>query len=236
MNLLSIIVPVYNEENNIEKLIKKLKNLDLSKSNFKKEIIIVNDGSTDKSATIINKFRDIVIKTQKNQGKGSAVQNGIKSATGDYILIQDGDLEYNPDDILKMCNQLNTLKNVSIYGSRYKPFFLRLFPKYYNKQNISSYLANIVFIFLFLIFYNRIITDPLTGYKLYPINFFKKNIIRSQGFEADHEITAKLIKQEFKIMEIPIDYKPRNKHEGKKINFFDGIKAIITIIKYRFVN
>jgi glycosyltransferase involved in cell wall biosynthesis len=168
MNLLSIVVPVYNEENNIGILIEKLKNLDLSISNFKKEIIIINDGSTDKSASIIGKFDEIIVINQVNQGKGSAVQNRIKSANGDYILIQDGDLEYNPDYIIKMCSQLKSSKNMSIYGSRYKPFYLGLFPKYHNKQNISSYLANIIFIFMFLIFYSRIVTDPLTGYKLYP--------------------------------------------------------------------
>ena len=236
MNLLSIIVPVYNEEGSIGSLIQKLKKLDLSISNFRKEIIIVNDGSTDRSASIIESFDEIVIKNQDNQGKGGAVQNGIESANGNYILIQDGDLEYNPDDIIKMCNQLGSYENMSIYGSRYRPFYLGLFPKFYNKQNISSYLANIVFIFLFLIFYTRIVTDPLTGYKLYSKNFFKNNTIKSKGFEADHEITAKLIKQGFKIIEVPIGYKPRNKLEGKKINFFDGIKALITIIKYRFTN
>lgn len=236
MNLLSIIVPVYNEENNIGELIKKLKILNLSTSDFKKEIIIVNDGSTDRSVSIIEEFDGITIVKQENKGKGSAVQNGIQSSKGDYILIQDGDLEYNPDDILKMCKQLNISKNMSIYGSRYKPFFLGLFPKHYNKQNISSYFANMIFIILFLFFYSRIITDPLTGYKLYPKKFFKNNTIKSKGFEADHEITAKLIKQGFQIIEIPIDYKPRNKLEGKKINFFDGIKALITIIKYRFVD
>lgn len=236
MNLLSIIVPVYNEESNIGILIQKLKELDLSISNFSKEIIIINDGSTDRSASIIASFDEIIIKNQENQGKGSAVQNGIKLANGNYILIQDGDLEYNPNDIVKMCSQLDHSKNVSIYGSRYKPFYLGIFPKLYIKQNISSYLANIFFIFLFLIFYARIVTDPLTGYKLYPKNFFVNNTIKSKGFEADHEITAKLIKQGFKIIEVPIEYKPRSKLEGKKINFFDGIKALITIIKYRFLN
>jgi glycosyltransferase involved in cell wall biosynthesis len=236
MKLLSIIVPVYNEENNIGILISKLKNLDLSELNFQKEIIVVNDGSRDNSKAVIESFDEIILINQENQGKGSAVQNGIDLAKGDYILVQDGDLEYEPFDIIKMCNQLKTFEKISIYGSRYKPLYLGLFPKYYDKQNISSYLANIFFIFLFFLFYNKFITDPLTGYKLYQRKFFDNNHICSKGFEADHEITAKLIKQGFAIIEVPINYNPRTKLEGKKINFFDGIKALVVIIKYRFCN
>jgi glycosyltransferase involved in cell wall biosynthesis len=234
MKLLSIIVPVYNEENNIGILITKLRNLDLSELNFQKEIIVVNDGSSDNSKAIIESFDEIILIDQENQGKGRAVQNGIDLAKGDYIFIQDGDLEYEPLDIIKMCNQLKTCEKMSIYGSRYKPLYFGLFPKYYDKQNISSYLANIFFIFLFFLFYSKLITDPLTGYKLYQKEFFDNNNIRSKGFEADHEITAKLIKQGFAIIEVPINYNPRTKLEGKKINFFDGIKALVTIIKYRF--
>lgn len=236
MKLLSIIVPVYNEENNIGILITKLRNLDLSELNFKKEIIVVNDGSSDNSKAVIESFGEIILINQENQGKGRAVQNGIDLAKGDYILIQDGDLEYEPLDIIKMCNQLKTFEKISIYGSRYKPLYFGLFPKYYDKQNISSYLANIFFIFLFFLFYSKFITDPLTGYKLYQREFFDNNDISSKGFEADHEITAKLIKQGFAIIEVPINYNPRTKLEGKKINFFDGIKALVTIIKYRFCN
>ena len=234
MKLLSIIVPVYNEENNIGILITKLKNLDLSELNFQKEIIVVNDGSSDNSKAIIESFDEIILINQENQGKGSAVQHGIDLAKGDYILIQDGDLEYDPFDIINMCKQLKNFEKISIYGSRYKPLYFNLFPKYYDRQNISSYIANIVFIFLFFLFYNKIITDPLTGYKLYQRRFFDDNNIRSKGFEADHEITAKLIKRGFEIIEVPINYNPRTKLEGKKINFYDGIKALVAIIKYRF--
>ena len=232
--LLSIIVPTYNEENNIEILIKKLIKLDFSNLNFDKEIIVINDGSTDRTGDIIDSFEDIKKLHQNNFGKGRAVQNGIKLAKGDYIIIQDGDLEYDPDDIIKMCKEVNESMNKSIYGSRYLPLKYNMFPKFNKKQSILPYLANIIFIIMFLLLFKRIITDPLTGYKLYPMNFFKKFEIYSNGFEADHEITAKLIKSDYIIEEVPVSYKPRTIAEGKKINFFDALKAIKTIIKYRF--
>ena len=232
--LLSIIVPAYNEENNIKILIKKLIELDFSNLNFDKEIIVINDGSTDKTAEIINSFKDIKKLHQDNFGKGRAVQNGIKLAKGDYIIIQDGDLEYNPGDIITMCKKLNKSINKSIYGSRYLPLKYKFLPKFNKNQSILPYLANIIFIIMFMLLYRRVITDPLTGYKLYPMDFFKKFKIHSNGFEADHEITAKLIKSNYLIKEVEVSYKPRTIAEGKKINFFDALKAIKTIIKYRF--
>ena len=234
MKKLSIIIPIYNEGKNLKILLKKIDLIKLAK--IKIEIIAVNDGSTDDSLFILKKFKKIKILTQKNQGKGKAVQHGISKSSGDYIIIQDGDLEYDPKDIIKMCNKINKSNKTSIYGSRYLPFVYGLVPKYYKGQNLSSYVANIIFIFLFLILYGKLITDPLTGYKLYKKEFFKNNIIRSKGFEADHEISAKLIKQKYNIIEVPIAYKPRTLAEGKKINFFDGVMALFTIIKYRFVN
>ena len=234
MKKISIIVPVFNEEKSLKKLFKKLQSLKFN--NNKKEIVVVNDGSTDNSLNILKKFKKIKVLSQKNQGKGKAVQLGISKATGEYVVVQDSDLEYSPKDITRMYKSKNNLKKISIYGSRYLPLYFGFFPKYYKGQNLSSYIANIVFIFLFFLLYQRLITDPLTGYKLYEKKFFKNNPIKSKGFEADHEITAKLIKNNYKIIEIPINYKPRTKAEGKKINFFDGLKAIYAIIMYRFFN
>lgn len=232
--LLSIIVPAFNEENNIKKLIEKLLKLNLSNVDFKKEIIVINDGSTDKTGSIIEQYNEIIKLHQKNYGKGRAVQNGIKIAKGDFVLIQDGDLEYDPNDIITMCKKLRKDKNKSVYGSRYLPLKYNIFPRIHKDQSILPYLANIVFVIMFFIIYQKLITDPLTGYKLYPIDFFKKFEIFSDGFEADHEITAKLIKNNYVIEEVIVSYNPRTVQEGKKINFFDALKAIKTIIKYRF--
>ena len=236
MKKLSIIIPIFNEEKNIKKLIKKIKKINLNTLGLRKEIIAVDDGSTDESFSILKKISGIKVFKQKNYGKGRAVQHGIKKSLGKYILIQDGDLEYNPKDILKMCRSIKNEKKISIYGSRYLPLSLKIFPKYYRNQKFSSYLANIFFIFQFIIFYGKIITDPLTGYKLYEKKFFLKNKIKSNGFEADHEISAKLIKQNYKIKEISVSYNPRSVDEGKKINFFDAVKAIIAITRFRFFN
>lgn len=234
MKCLSIIVPVYNEEKSLKKLFKKLSLLRFRK--MKKEIIAVNDGSTDESLKILRKLNKKIIHNQKNQGKGKAVQLGISKSGGDYVIVQDSDLEYSPSDISKIVNNINNSEKISVYGSRYLPLTFGFLPKYHKGQNLSSYFANILFIALFFLLYGKLITDPLTGYKLYEKKFFKKNLIKSNGFEADHEITAKLIKQNYKIIEVPINYKPRTVAEGKKINFFDALKAIFTIIKYRFFN
>ena len=236
MKKLSIVIPIFNEQKNIKKLINKVKKINLKKIGFRKEIVVINDGSTDKSLFILKKISGIKVLNQRNYGKGRAVQSGIKKTSGNYIIIQDGDLEYNPLDIIKMCKELKNENKISIYGSRYLPLKFNFLPKLYKNQNFSSYIANIFFIFLFIILYVKIITDPLTGYKLYEKKFFFKNNIKSKGFEADHEISAKLIKQKYKIKELPISYKPRTFDEGKKINFLDAIKAILTIFKYRFFN
>ena len=135
-----------------------------------------------------------------------------------------------------MCKALKRSDKISVYGSRYKPLYLNFIPRFYKTQNFSSYLANILFMFFFIFLYGRFISDSLTGYKLYLRDFFMNNVIYSKGFEADHEITAKLIKQKYRIIEVPVSYKPRTKEEGKKINFFDAFKAMATIIKYRFVD
>ena len=147
MKCLSIIVPVYNEEKSLKKLFKKLSLLRFRK--MKKEIIAVNDGSTDESLKILRKLNKKTIHNQKNQGKGKAVQLGISKSGGDYVIVQDSDLEYSPSDISKIVNNINNSEKISVYGSRYLPLTFGFLPKYYKGQNLSSYFANILFIALF---------------------------------------------------------------------------------------
>tara|TARA_A100001015_G_C14777061_1_gene627643 strand:- start:144 stop:872 length:729 start_codon:yes stop_codon:yes gene_type:complete len=232
----SIIIPVYNEEKFVKTLIQQIQNLKIDKKYFSLEILVVNDGSTDNTEEILSKIPNIKVLKQINLGKGRAVQNGIKNSNADLILIQDGDLEYDPNDYLKMLEPFKYEKKISVYGSRvmgvkekYNFFF---FKGKHPKQGFGPYFMNKILQVLFRILYKNNITDLLTGYKIYEKKFFEDNIIETDGFETDHEISAKLVKQSYKIIEVPINYVPRLKSEGKKINFIDGIKAIIAIIKY----
>ena len=240
MKTVTIIIPSYNEELFILELIKKIKEVDLLSLHFEKEIIVIDDGSTDGTKDKLYNIEGVKYFYQENKGKGAAVQNGISKANGDFILIQDADLEYAPNDyfpMLEVISKSNFDENISVYGSRTLFIFkriklMRIFP--IKKQSVSSFAMNLFLTILYCLIYGKLITDSLTGYKIYPKSFFRDEKIESTGFEADHEITAKLIKRKFKIIEVPITYTPRSKAEGKKINFFDGIKAIKTIIKFRF--
>ena len=233
MAKISIIIPIFNEEKYIGPLLKKINKIKLIE-NYKKEIICVNDGSTDDSLKILKKFKKIKIISQKNSGKGHAVQRGIKKAKGKYIIVQDSDLEYDPRDINKLLKKIISHKHTVVYGSRYLKYniFLRLISK---KQSVLAFFFNYILSINFYIKHRIYITDLLTGYKMYPRVFFEKNKIYSKGFEADHEITLKLLKNRYLIKEIPIKYYPRSKKEGKKINFRDALKALLLINTNKYI-
>ena len=232
---LSVVIPAFNEEKYIPNLIKKINAINLSTVNFSKEIIFVDDGSTDNTQEVIKKYKTVRYFKQSNQGKGSAVQRGIKNAVGSTVLVQDADLEYDPKDYLKMLKPFLIKRKIAVYGSRYinKNIFSYKFKKK-NKQSYLAFIFNFFLSFYFYILFGRYYSDLLTGYKVYERNFFKKIQVKTKGFETDHELTVKLLQNGYDIIEVPIKYNSRSKKEGKKINIFDAIRAIVLITKMRF--
>lgn len=241
---LSIIIPAFNEEKTILLVLKKLNALKIS--GIKKEIIVVDDGSTDSSKFKVlasqrsgqnPKLNGVkLICHEKNQGKGAAVRTGIKNATGDYILIQDADLEYDPQYIPLLLDSLKKDNVKVVYGTRLKR------PPHLSKEEkrirfLLHYFGNRVLSFLTSILYGQWITDMETGYKLFPKTAVFNMKLNARSFEFEPEVTAKLLKKGYKILEVPITVNPRGYDEGKKLNTFrDGFIALWTLIKYRFTN
>lgn len=242
MKKVSIIIPAYNEEIFIGTLIKKILDIDLKPLGFAKEIIVVDDGSHDKTFEIASSYKGVrCIKQFKNQGKGAAVQRGIKESTGDWILVQDADLEYEPNDYIPLLTALENGKELAIYGSRTMGQikdhgWYNFFPGKHKKQSFGPWFAGIILSIWTFILYGCWISDTLTAYKLYPAKKIKNFSIKTCGFETDHELTSKLIKNGTQIKEIPIRYYPRSISAGKKIKPIDGLIAIWTLLKYRFVD
>jgi glycosyltransferase involved in cell wall biosynthesis len=234
---LSIIIPVYNEEKTINRILEKIKAVDLSNLNVKREIIVVDDGSTDNTVANIEKaekkYHNILIKHQRNHGKGRAVRTGLRAATGDIIIIQDADLEYDPSDYAKLIDPLLKGKSKVVYGSR----FLRA-PVFSSKRWFFPlhYIGNILLSSITSLLYFKKITDMETGYKVFTRDSLAGLELKSDRFGIEPEITSKILKKRYKILEIPISYYPRNKKQGKKIGIIDGVEAIWCLIKYRFID
>ncbi len=233
---LSVIVPVYNEEKTILQILGRLKKADIP---VIYEVIVVNDGSTDSTANLIKKLKSTRVKVlthSKNQGKGAAVKTGIKSAKGEYILIQDADLEYHPNQIKNLLKPIMEKKAEVVYGTR-----LNRMP-HLNKEEakhlfILHYFGNRFLSLVTSVLYGQWLTDMETCYKLFPKKAVSLIKINARGFEFEPEITSKLLKQGYKIKEVSIKATPRGYEEGKKLNTVrDGSKALWYLFKYRFTN
>ncbi len=237
---ISIVIPSYNEGRYILELLNRIRKVDFSSLGFITEIIFVDDGSTDNTQELIKDIKDIkYIRSPVNKGKGNSVILGVKAATGDVIIIQDSDLEYSPEDIKEMLRVMQKYRFVAVYGSRTlrKGMRARALGILYGKRPgayWSYYIGGQLLSFITWLLYDKFITDTVTGYKMMNAKLLKSFILRSKGFELDHEITAKILKRGFEIYEIPINYKPRTKEEGKKMKWKDGIIAMKTLLKFRF--
>ncbi len=222
---LTVIIPIFNEQVTLEKVLKQVFTL---KNVY--EVIAVNDGSTDNTGVILNKFQNSfsrfkVASHNKNMGKGQAIKTGLRQATGDFVIIQDADLEYTPKEFVKLTKSV-THKNTATFGSRIKGGN----PHAY----FSTYLGNVLLTAFTNLLFGSKLTDIYTCYKLIPLKIMKKLNIQSRGFEVEAEITAKLLKEGVNIVEVPITFAPRSYENGKKIRAIDALRGLVTLLTVRF--
>ncbi len=227
---LSIIMPVYNEEKAIEKIIDKVKAVKLC-DGIQKDIIIVDDGSFDGTHCILQKYYNDpeirIFLRQKNQGKTDALVFGMEQADGDIILIQDADLEYDPGEYPKLLEPILTSRADVVYGSRFKGTIKNML--------LINRLANMVSSFVFTLLYFHLLTDINTCFKVFRRKVLTGIVIKSKHFEFETEITAKIVNRGYKIFEIPIEYIARSRQDGKKICWRRALEMFWCILKYRFV-
>ena len=228
MTTLSIVIPAYNEERFIGTLLERIRAVDLAPLGVTQEIVVVDDCSRDRTSQIVAGFPDVRLHRQAvNGGKGKAVRQGIAMATGELLIIQDADLEYDPSDYLPMLRALIDGKGDVVYGSRY------LGRGRHPQQSLAAYLGGRSLSVAGLLATGRFLTDTVTAYKLFRRADLASLDLETSGFELDHEITARMIARGKTIVEVPIHYAPRSREEGKKIGARDWFIALRTFYRFR---
>ena len=225
---LSILIPVYNEEHTINEILRRVQRIKLT--GWVKEVIVIDDGSRDatKRALISWEKKVTVIHKAANEGKGSALTVGLAKATGDIILIQDADLEYSPDDYPVLLRPFDNNQVNVVYGSRFLGPHLSTMFIYAQGNKFVTFITNILF--------NTNITDMETGFKVFRRKALDGITILAKRFDVEPELTVKVLKKGYQIYEVPITYFGRKFSEGKKLTWRDGVVALWTIIKLRFIN
>jgi glycosyltransferase involved in cell wall biosynthesis len=230
---ITILVPVYNEERTIKEVLEKVKQA-LLPHGLEKEILVIDDGSCDGSRKKISEISGIqIFFHDRNQGKGAAIKTGLHHATGDIILIQDADSEYNPEDYPVVLQPILSGFVEFVMGSR----FLCETPRFFSKNGapfFSHFIGNWIIIRLTNFLYGQNMTDYEGGYKAFTASLARSIPVSANSFEFDNELICKSIKRGYKIAEVPIHYKPRLYSEGKKISWRDGMTILWTILKWRF--
>ncbi len=227
MEKITVLIPVYNEKDSLLELLKRVESVDFG---LEKEIILVDDFSTDGTKELYSQINHKILYHEKNMGKGAALRTGLKEATGDIVIIQDADLEYNPQDYIPLVELIKENKADVVYGSR-------LLDNRNSKSFLFlSFIANKTLTVLTNILFGAKLTDMETCYKAFRREFIQNIDIKSNRFDFEPEITAKVLKQKVRFKELPITYNARAFDEGKKIGWKDGVQAIWTLIKFRFID
>ncbi|PLX23276.1 MAG: glycosyl transferase [Ignavibacteria bacterium] len=225
---LSIIIPCYNEEGTILELLRRVETTDIG--DVRKQLVIVDDGSTDSTPALLREHAGdhTLIFSEQNAGKGAAIRRGLEAVTGDIVIIQDADLEYNPDNYADLIAPILAGESRVVYGSRERNAANRTHSgmSYYAGGKFLSALTNLL--------YGSRITDEPTCYKVFDAALLRSIPLTCTRFEFCPEVTAKVLRRGHDIAEIPIDYFPRKKNEGKKIRLRDGVEAVWTLLKFRF--
>lgn len=227
---LSILIPVYNEADTVADLVERVLDVDLE--DVEREIILVNDGSTDRSRDVLERigarYPNLVkvYHHKRNRGKGAAIRTALKHVTGDIVITQDADLEYDPREYPELLERFEDPCVQVVYGSRNLKRNPRSSWSFYWGGRLVSWVANLL--------YGSDLTDEATGYKLFRTDLLHSLDLRADGFEFCPEVTGKLLRRDVEIHEVPISYRPRGLDEGKKIKWRDGLVAIWTLVKCRF--
>ena len=223
---LSVVVPVYNERTTVVEILRRMRQVDLP---VDLEIVVVDDGSNDGTEKVLGALEDSTVRVihhTSNQGKGAAIRTGLEHARGDLLLIQDADLEYDPDDWPRLLAPVLKGKAQVVYGSRFTGERRNLMFWHWVGNRFLSLVTNIL--------YNTTLSDMETCYKLFDRRVLDGITIKSDRFEFEPEITAKVLRRGYRIYEVPISYSGRDFDEGKKITWTDGFGALATLVRYRF--